>query len=186
MLLRSSQSSNFNVVYYMYTADTVFAVSALSFCLFGFFWKPTEHISMLSVTLWGDLTAVNTAALSFDSGEHISAAPKVRDIVRQKLCPLTQRDTPASSLSYTSYIGVSPPGLLSPGRFLRKYPYPNFHRLQGWLPLLTCTYLSLANFKGRGVQRSRLTSSSPVIGIWRTGVSYIQLSKYKEIYFSLV
>ena len=65
---------------------------------------------MLSVTLWGDLTAVNTAALSFDSGEFISAAPKVCDIIRQKLCPLTQRDTPANSLSYTSYIGVSPSG----------------------------------------------------------------------------
>ena len=71
----------------MYPADTAFTVSAFSFCLFGFFWKPTEHISILSVTLWGDLTAVSTAAFSFASKSLLFAVPKVRDIIRQACLP---------------------------------------------------------------------------------------------------
>ena len=149
----------------MYTADTAFTVSAFSFCLFGFFWKPTEHISILSVTLWGDLTAVSTAAFSFASKSLLFSVPKVRDIIRQAcLPPHAEGHTGKLAVLHELHRSFTF-RLFRPDRFWRKYPYPDFHRLQGWLPLLTILYFSLAAFTGHGVQRSRLTSSSPVIGI---------------------
>ena len=118
---------------------------------------------MLPVTLWGDLTAVSTAALSSDS--FITAIPEVHEIIWQIFCPFMQKELSGEAdvlvclHRVASRIATSEP-------FFTEVPcIPTFIAGKDGVFLADRRVFIAHRSSDHCVQRPRLTSSSPVIGI---------------------
>ena len=125
---------------------------------------PLKHISMLPVTLWGDLTAVSTAALSSDSSIK-RLFLRCMELSGRYTVPSCKRSYPARQTSSSASIGFTSRITKSEPFFTEVPCIPTFIACKDGVFLADRRVFIAHRSSDHCVQRPRLTSSSPVIGI---------------------